>query len=208
MIQVIFKNNNYIVCIKPIGVSSQKSEGQNMIDILSDITESDIYPVHRLDTAVSGVMVYAKNSKTASYLSKLIQNGDFNKEYLAVIHGVPEKSSDLLVDLLFKDSKKNKSFVVKRERKGVKKASLEYTVLSTVEINGKTCSLVHIKLHTGRSHQIRVQFSSRKMPLYGDGKYGGKDNDNIALYSYRVGFDDNFYEASKPETYPWCEFDF
>jgi len=213
MLNIIFENSEYIVCIKPVGVSSQESENENMISLLNTYFERNgenatAYPVHRLDNAVGGIMVYAKNKKTASYLSKEIQENRLVKEYLAVIHGETEKESETLEDLLFKDSKRNKSYVVKRMRKGVKKASLEYIKLDCKEYKDEKLSLLQIKLHTGRSHQIRVQFSSRKHPLLGDGKYGGSDNCNIALYSYKIGFTDSdgeykIFEATRPQGTPW-----
>ena len=128
-------------------------------------------------------MVYARSKEAASALSRLIQNGEMVKEYVAMVHGTPPESGDW-EDLLFKDSGKNKVFVVKRMRGGVKKARLEYTRLT----EGET-SLVHIRLHTGRSHQIRVQFASRKYPLVGDHKYGSRDEANAPmLFSCRITF--------------------
>lgn len=205
MIDIIFENSDYIVCVKPVGVQSQNDNAEDMVKLLSAQTCSEIYPVHRLDTAVGGTMVFAKNARYAAEFSKQISDKQFKKVYLAVLSGVPEKESDTLTDLLFKDSAKNKSFVVKRERRGVKKASLEYETVSASD--GK--ALVRILLHTGRTHQIRVQFSSRKLPLVGDGKYGSKDNRcNVSLWSESVSF---FYRgkevkySSCPDykIYPW-----
>ena len=151
----------------------------------------------------------------AAELSRVGGSEDFKKEYLAVVRGKPDESGEYY-DLLFKDSRKNKSYVVDRKRRGVKEASLEYVRLASIEKDGETLSLVRIKLHTGRTHQIRVQFSSRKMPLVGDGKYGGSDNrsDNIALFSRelcirhpRTGEIMRF-SAEKPCGYPWDLFDF
>lgn len=185
MIDVLFENNDFVVCVKPIGIASQNDKTDDLVKILSQQTNSQIFPVHRLDTAVGGTMIFAKNSKTAANLSKQIVDGRFKKSYLAVVSGIPEEKSGTFEDLLFKDSSKNKSYVVKRERKGVKKAKLEYELLSSN--NGM--SLVSVLLHTGRSHQIRVQFASRKMPLIGDGKYGSKDNCcNVALWSSEISF--------------------
>ena len=132
-----------------------------------------------------------------------------DKVYLAVVEGKPSDDRGVYEDLLFKDSAKNKSYVVKRMRKGVKKASLEYEVLGTASSDGKVLSLIKIKLHTGRTHQIRVQFSSRKMPLCGDGTYGSKDNRcTVSLWShsisFRVGENDVFAISLPPnESYPW-----
>ena len=129
----------------------------------------EIYPIHRLDKNVGGCMVYARTKKAAAALSRAVQDGQMQKEYVALVHGTPPEAGDWQ-DLLWKDSAKNKVFVVKRERKGVKKARLEFTRLTAGEE-----SLVRILLHTGRSHQIRVQFASRGFPLVGDHKYGSHD---------------------------------
>ena len=166
-----FEDENIIVCAKPAGVLSQFSEkDENMISILNEYFEKSekncqAYPVHRLDRETSGLIVYAKNSRAAAKLSEQIAKNEIKKRYFAVIKGSPEEKSGVLKDLLFRDKQKNKSYVVKRKRGGVKEASLEYEVVG--ESDGM--SLVDILLHTGRTHQIRVQFSSRKMPLYGDG---------------------------------------
>ncbi len=207
MITVLFDSKDFVACVKPVGVPSQNDGAEDMVKLLGKQLGCRIFPVHRLDTAVGGTMIFAKNSKSASLLSKEITDGNFIKEYLAVINGVPEAESGTMEDLLFKDSRKNKSFVVKRERKGVKKAKLDYSVLGT----SGNISLVKIRLHTGRSHQIRVQFSSRKMPLVGDGKYGGSDNRcSVALWSYSIAFEFNnehFSFSSMPEkAFPWDEF--
>lgn len=183
---ILYSDNHIVVCIKPSGILSQADSngGESMITKLSDMFGCEIYPLHRLDKGVSGVMVFAKTKLAASELSRDIAEHRFQKEYLAVVKGEPEPSGEM-VDLLFKDSRKNKSFVVKSKRKGVKEASLEYVLLKT---DGQK-SLVRVLLHTGRTHQIRVQFASRKMPLLGDKKYGGDAScDNIALLSYRLTF--------------------
>ncbi|MBE6949763.1 MAG: RNA pseudouridine synthase [Ruminococcaceae bacterium] len=143
----------------------------------------EVFPIHRLDLNVGGVMVFARTKQAAANLSKLVQEGKLIKEYRALVHGVPPESG-VLEDFLFKDSRKNKVFVVKKERKGVKKASLEYTRLTDSDP-----ALVHIRLHTGRSHQIRVQFASRGFPLVGDHKYGSRDAaKEPKLFSCRISF--------------------
>ena len=186
MMEIICNNDEFVTVIKPFGVSSQENGRDGLPDIIKrELQLSEIYTVHRLDTVTSGVMVYAKTKKAAAVLSKGITDGTFQKEYLAVVHGEVSPEKGIMEDFLFKDSRKNKSFVVKSERKGIKKASLEYEV--TEVKNG--LSLVKIKLHTGRTHQIRVQFSSRRHPVYGDGKYGASDNiPFIALFSHRISF--------------------
>ena len=158
-------------------------------------------------------MVFSKTELATKKLSVAIMERNFTKEYMTVIHGRPTEQSGILKDLMFKDSSKNKSFVVKRMRKGVKEASLEYRVIDTVSVEDGEFSLVRVKLHTGRTHQIRVQFSSRKLPLVGDGKYGGKDNQcDAALWSYRLGFVhpimNTLVDIKKlpPEQYPFCLF--
>ncbi len=186
MMDILCNNEHFIAVVKPFGISSQENGKNGMPDIIkAELKLSEIYTVHRLDTVTSGVMVYAKTKKAAAEMSKGLTDGTFEKEYYAIVHGEISPSEGIMEDFLFKDSRKNKSFVVKNQRKGVKKASLEYSVLE--ERNG--LSLVKIRLHTGRTHQIRVQFSSRKHPVYGDGKYGASDNiPFIALFSRRISF--------------------
>lgn len=183
MIDIIYEDEYIVAALKPAGLDSQIG----MVEELKAITKSDyIAVIHRLDTAVSGVMVYAKTKDAAANLSLQIQNGEFEKEYLCVVGGIPEQSHARLEDLLFKDSAKNKSYVVKRERKGVKKAVLDYETLSTVHLDNGDISLLRVHLHTGRTHQIRVQFSSRKLCLLGDKKYGSKFTCPIALFSHKI----------------------
>ena len=185
--KILFEDKEIVVCIKDRGLLSQADMGggKSMITELSACCKSEIYPLHRLDREVGGVMVYAKTKSAATVLSRDIAEHKFKKEYMALIHGEPQKEKGEMQDLLFKDSRKNKSYVVKRERKGVKKASLEYEILET----NREKSVVLVKLHTGRTHQIRVQFASRKMPLLGDKKYGAKDNAEImGLWCYRITF--------------------
>ena len=159
--EILYEDKNIVVCIKPVGMDSEEAVPQAL--------GGEVYTVHRLDKNVGGVMVYARTKAAAAALSKAIQDGTMIKEYVAMVHGMPPEQGDW-TDFLFKDSSKNKVFVVKKERKGVKKARLEFFRL--------TCgdpALVRIRLHTGRSHQIRVQFSSRGFPLVGDHKYGSRD---------------------------------
>lgn len=156
-----------------------------MLSILSAETGSEIYPVHRLDKEVGGVIVYAKNQRTAAVLSGQVTDRTMEKEYITLIEGSPEEKEGTMEDLLFFDRSKNKAFTVKKERRGVKKASLSYKVLA--EKDG--LSLVRVKLHTGRTHQIRVQLASRKMPIVGDRRYGSKrESKIIALWSCYISF--------------------
>ena len=176
---IIYSDRALAVIVKPVGMDSEHV-------VPAAITEKlggEVFPIHRLDLNVGGVMVYARTKQAAAQLSKLVQDGLLVKEYRAMVHGVPPECG-VLEDFLFKDSRKNKVFVVKKERKGVKKASLEYTRLTSSDP-----SLVHIRLHTGRSHQIRVQFSTRGFPLVGDHKYGSRDEaKSPALFSCRLSF--------------------
>ena len=163
---ILFSDRNIAVIVKPLGLDSE----HEVPAALKEALGGEIFPIHRLDLNVGGVMVYARNKQAAAALSKAVQEGTMIKEYVAQVHGTPPESGDW-TDLLFKDSTKNKVFVVKKERRGVKKARLEFRRLT----EGET-SLVRIRLQTGRSHQIRVQFSSRGFPLVGDRKYGGRDD--------------------------------
>ena len=176
---ILYSDRDLAVIIKPVGMDSEHQ-------VPAAITEKlggEIFPIHRLDLNVGGVMVFARTKQAAAQLSRLVQEGDLVKEYRALVHGVPP-AGETWQDFLFKDSRKNKVFVVKKERKGVKKASLEFTRLTDADP-----SLVHIKLHTGRSHQIRVQFASRGFPLVGDHKYGSREeNKEPALFSCRITF--------------------
>ena len=188
--KILCNEKSFVVCEKPAGVLSQSGSGENMPSLLTEeLGCAEIYPVHRLDTAAMGLMVFAKNKSAAACLSAQIAGGEFIKEYLCVVHSAPEKSEGEFTDLLFKDSAKNKSFVVKKERKGVKKAKLLYKVLDSSNTENGALSLIRVRLLTGRTHQIRVQFASRKMPLCGDKKYGARDSfSGLALYSCRLSF--------------------
>ena len=177
--EILYSDENIIVAIKPVGIDSEKG----MPEELKNEFGGEIFTVHRLDLNVGGVMVYARNKKSAAELYRAIQDGTMIKEYIACVHGVPDEKGDL-EDLLWKDSRKNKVFVVKRMRGGVKKARLEFVRLEKGEI-----SRVRIRLHTGRSHQIRVQFASRGFPLVGDHKYGSRDEKTAPmLYSHKLTF--------------------
>lgn len=217
MINIVYEDSEIIVCEKPLGYTSQADSkgGKNMVDELAEHLSDNgekgsIYVVHRLDKNVGGLMVFCKKNTVAAKLSTAIQERNFTKEYMAVVNGCPDEKEAVLKDLLFKDSSKNKSFVVKRMRKGVKEASLDYTCIDTADNAGNNVSLLRIKLHTGRTHQIRVQFASRKMSLLGDGKYGSRDNKcEVALWSYRLAFKhpathkDMDFTSEPPMQYPW-----
>ena len=205
--KILYEDKDVVVVVKPPEILSQFSETEeNAVTILREMTGSEIFVVSRLDRNVGGVMVFGKNSKSAADLTRQMQEKVFDKEYIAAVRGKPEENQGILEDLLFKDSRKNKTFVVKKERKGVKKASLEYEVLC----GNEEISIVKIRLHTGRTHQIRVQFASRKMPLVGDGKYGAKDNcKNMGLFCREVTFrkinskEILTFSAEPENVYPW-----
>ena len=177
--EILYQDAQIVAAVKPVGPDSEHAFPAMLLEALG----GEIFPLHRLDANVGGVMLYARTKAAAAKFSKLIQEGLLVKEYVALVHGTPPETGDWQ-DLLWKDAKKNKVFVVDRERKGVKAARLEFTRLRS----GET-SLVRIRLHTGRSHQIRVQFSSRGFPLVGDHKYGARDEaKNPMLFSCCLRF--------------------
>ena len=184
---IIYKDEEIIVCIKPYGVSSQLSGGENMVDMLKGECGGEIYPVHRLDTQTTGLMVYARTEKSAAVLCRQVAERVMEKEYLCLCHGEAIDSGKM-VDFLYHDRLKNKSFAVKTKRAGAKEAILEFTKISEKSLGECRLNLVRVKLFTGRTHQIRVQFATRGCPLYGDGKYGAKDNAKIHLHSTYISF--------------------
>lgn len=206
--KILYSDDQIVIVNKPYGVSSQDGNGQCLTEILREALGKEIYPVHRLDTQTTGLIVYARTKESAGFLSKEIQEKRVSKKYLCICHGRQE-AEGTMVDYLFHDRLKNKSFVTDGQRKGSKEAVLDFQTLE--EKDG--LSLLKIHLKTGRTHQIRVQLSSRKSPLYGDGKYGAKDNDKIHLHSYylslthpKTGEKMEFY--SRPENGAWESFDF
>ena len=174
--EILYSDRDLVVCVKPVGLDSE----MEVPAALKERLGGEIFPLHRLDKNVAGVMVYGRTKSAAAALSKVIQEGSMVKEYVAKVHGTPPETG-IYTDLLFKDSRKNKVFVVKKARAGVKEAKLQYRHLGE--------GLVHVRLFTGRSHQIRVQFSSRGFPLVGDHKYGSRAKETAPmLFSCRITF--------------------
>ena len=203
-LDILYQDAQIILCVKPAGVLSEEG---GMPELLRAQTAStQIYCVHRLDRAVGGLMVYAKTKEAAASLSGQIAEGHLEKRYLAVGRGDAPQQGEMR-DLLYHDAKTNKSYVVKRMRKGVREAVLRYERL---ERQGDL-SLVRVGLLTGRSHQIRVQFASRQLPLLGDRRYGGGEGE-IALWSSELRFahpqsgDELHFCAAPPLKEPWTHF--
>ena len=193
--EILYSDKEIVVCVKPVGMDSEHEVPADLVEALG----GEIYPIHRLDKNVGGVMVYARTKQSAATLSKAVQEGTMVKEYVAMVHGTPPENGDW-TDLLWKDSGKNKVFVVKRERRGVKKARLTYRLLQAGEQ-----SLVRVRLYTGRSHQIRVQFASRGFPLVGDHKYGSREVASAPmLYSCCLTFPYGGKEQKFESLPPWA----
>ena len=209
--EILYQNANILVCIKPARVLSTDEPGglPGLVREALGDPKADVRTVHRLDRVVSGVMVLARSANAASELSRQIREDQFRKEYLAVVHGRPENPEGTLHDLLARDKARRMTFVAEAPGKGVQEAALSYRVLDYA--NGM--SLVRVRLHTGRTHQIRVQFSSRGMPLVGERKYAvWNDPCELALWSAKIGFyhpgTGEWVEFSKepPAVFPWTEF--
>lgn len=205
---ILYMDDDILICVKPARVLSTDEPG-GLPDLLREALhdpKADIRTVHRLDRVVSGVMVLARNASAASELSRQIREGAFTKEYLAVVHGCPEGESGTLCDLLYRDKARRMTMVAREPGKGVQEAVLDYEVVCKAQ----GLSRIRIQLHTGRTHQIRVQFASRGMPLVGERKYAVlEDECEIALWSYKIGFTHPTtgkqmeFTKEPPETYPW-----
>ena len=206
MLDILYCDEDIVVCVKPPRVLSTDEPGGLPELLRSQLGTEDFRTVHRLDRVVSGLMVVARNAKAASDISRQIREDAFQKEYLAVIHGEPAQESGRLEDLLLRDKARKMTLVTKEMAKGVQPAALRYRVISSQ--NGM--SRVRIQLETGRTHQIRVQFASRNLPLVGERKYAVLDDPcEIALWSYRLGFthpatgEKMEFTKQPPESYPW-----
>ena len=214
-VTILYEDAHLVVAVKPVGVLSEDSEaGASMPALLrahyAALGQRDyIATVHRLDKIVGGVMVFSRRREITGRLTEAVREHRVTKEYLAVLRGHPAEPEATLTDLLFRDASHNKSYVVKRMRKGVREAALDYRELGRTD----TLSLVRIRLHTGRTHQIRVQFSSRGLPLLGDIRYGSKDPDcSAALWSWHLAFTHPVtgkvvdVTCPPPVSYPWTLF--
>lgn len=206
--EILYMDEDILVCIKPARVLSTDEPG-GLPDLLREALQdpkADIRTVHRLDRVVSGVMVLARNASAASELSRQIRENAFTKEYLAVVHGCPAEAQGTLYDLLYRDKARRMTMVAREPGKGVQEAVLDYEVVCKAQ----GLSRIRIQLHTGRTHQIRVQFASRGMPLVGERKYAVLEDDcEIALWSYKIGFthpatgEKMEFRKEPPECYPW-----
>lgn len=187
--EILYEDAFLLVCIKPPdAVSEQTADHTGFADRVAEHTGTYVGVVHRLDRGVGGIMVYAKTPAAAAALSEEIRTRRFRKEYLTVVHGALQPAAGELRDWLFHDRLQNKSFAVERARKGAREAILTYTTCASCGEGEHLRSLLHVMLQTGRTHQIRVQFSSRSHPLVGDRKYGSRVQTPIALYAARLCF--------------------
>lgn len=206
--ELIYQDRDIVVCVKPPRVLSTDEPG-GVPDLVREALgdpNANVRTVHRLDSVVSGLMVLARRSKAAAELSRQIREGAFQKEYLAVLHGSPKEDQGILRDLLLRDTQERKTYIVREPGKNVQEAVLEYRVLNRTE----DLTRVRIQLHTGRTHQIRAQFSGRDLPLVGDRKYSSfADDCEIALWSYRLAFRHPYsgkpmeFILEPPDRYPW-----
>lgn len=203
--KIIHQTAEYVVVCKAAGEDSEHDLPEMIAEQNGD-RATDYYVVHRLDQAVAGLLVLARNRVTAAELSRQLTENRLRKTYLCVVSGVPAPASGEMQDLLYQDKMKRKMFPVKRKRAGVKEASLRYHVLETQA----PLTLVEVELQTGRFHQIRCQFAARKLPLVGDGKYGSRvRSPHLALFCRQLSFYDAkekkecSFTAAPPAEFPW-----
>ena len=183
--EIVYQDRRIVVAVKPSGVLSTDEPGSAPELLRAQLGTECIRTVHRLDAQVAGLMVFARSARAASILSEQVRERRFGKEYLAVVHGEPPEERGVLRDLLGRDGARRMTYVAREPGRDVREAELAY---ETVDRRGGL-SLVRIRLHTGRTHQIRVQFASRGFPLVGDRKYGGgEEGESIALWSWRLEF--------------------
>ena len=218
MIEIVYKTQDFAVVYKPAGIPSQSDPtgDPDALSLCSELLSAEgerdsLFLIHRLDRVVGGLLVFARNKKSAAALSSIISEQRLNKEYFAVVPGRPE--GGVMKDFLYKDATLGKAFVTDRKRAGVKEARLEYKLLDTVEVDDRVLSLVKVNLNTGRFHQIRAQFASRKMPLIGDKKYGSRDIQAKmpSLFAARLAFDlygkrTDVTKLPDLSKYPWSLF--
>lgn len=206
--ELLYSDEEILVCIKPPRVLSTDEPGGLPELVRQELGDhqAEVRTVHRLDRVVSGVMVLARSAAAASELSRQIRENEFQKEYLAVIHGGPQADQGILRDLLYRDKARRMTMVAQKPGKGVQEAVLAYQALGRRE----GMSLVKIRLHTGRTHQIRVQFASRGMPLVGERKYSTREDPcQIALWSAGIGFahpktgQQMYFSQQPPRQMPW-----
>lgn len=188
MPNILYLDRDIVVAEKPRGVLSEGSDVGGIPALLEAELGSPVLTVHRLDRETAGVMVFARSGRVAGRLSAAMQAGQFRKVYAAVVHGTPTPQEGEMCDLLFRDASRGKSFIVDRPRRGVREARLAYRTLCTVPRGEERLSLVAVTLGTGRTHQIRVQFAGRGMPLYGDGRYGGRERAPLGLFARSLAF--------------------
>ena len=206
--ELIYVDEDVLICVKPPRVLSTDEPGgvpELARSALGD-PGAQVRTVHRLDRVVSGLMVLARSAEAASELSRQIREDRFHKAYLAVVHGCPETPEGTFRDLLLRDKRERKTYIVDQPGKGVQEAILDYRVQGQAE----DLSKVAITLRTGRTHQIRAQFSGRGLPLVGDRKYSlNEDPCEIALWSHQIGFrhprtgEAMFFELEPPKGWPW-----
>ena len=217
-IPILYEDNHLLIVEKPVNVPVQgdRSGDPDLLSLLKQDLKirynkpGNVYLglVHRLDRPVGGVIVFAKTSKAASRLARTLQKRQFERKYVTVVRGVPEQKKARLENYLLKDRRKNIVTCVPAGTKHAKQAILEYKVLN----HNDKLSLLLVKLHTGRSHQIRVQLATAGYPIYGDQKYGqavNKPGQQIALWSYSLQFPHPvreevvFIQHTPPNEYPW-----
>jgi len=207
-IPVLYSDRWLVVCEKPVGVSS---ESPGLPNLLSAQLQGNFFPVHRLDQSTGGVCILARSAETCAALQQLFLQALVSKEYTAVISGRPDEDEGVFEDLLFHDRRINKTYIVKQKRGGVKAASCAWRVLDSVTSDGQILSLMRVTLHTGRTHQIRVQFASRGYPLVGDRRYGSRIKTGApSLWARSISFPHPFagndvvsFCSSPPGVFPW-----